>query len=207
MKTSSILSTAFIVFLSLLPQLADAQLPRERAVTNPPVDEIFWTTTNIGISTVYNISPRNLNTSVAHIFGLINGGIEHFYGLDDGANTRLGLDYGLTDRFSMGIGRMTFNKVVDIRGKYNILRQTTTGSTPIELGVKGSLGISTLSGIGMELTDRLSYFTMLMLARKFDRLSVQLSPMMAYYNFVTEGKQNRLIGMGILTNNQISDRL
>lgn len=210
MKIPSILKTVFLLsFLltTLLPQNADAQLPRERAVQDREVNDVFWATTNVGISTVKNLSANNLNSSVAHIFGLVDGGIDRFYGLDDGANTRLGLDYGINDRLSLGIGRMTFNKLVDIRGKYNILRQTVTGSMPIDVAGKVSVGISTVSGIGLEFSDRVSYFTSIMLARKFNRLSVQLSPMMAHFNTTSGANPSQLFGLGILSNYELTDRL
>ncbi|MEX0928763.1 MAG: DUF5777 family beta-barrel protein [Balneolales bacterium] len=185
---------------------SNAQLPRERVEQDPVVDDVFWAPTNIGISTVHTISSRNLNTSVAHTLGLVGGGIERFYGLDDGANTRIGLDYGISDQFSLGIGRMTLNKVVDIRARYSLLHQTVSGSKPVEIAVKASTGISTLSGLGMAFSDRLSYFTSLMIARKMNRMSIQLSPMMAYFNTPGGDDQDQLFGIGILSSYELSER-
>lgn len=185
---------------------ANAQLPRERAQTNNTIDRIFWATTNIGISTVQNVDKNNLQSSIAHVFGLTNGGIDRFYGLDDGANTRLGIDYGVTDNFSLGIGRMTFNKVVDIRSKYNLLRQTKSNSVPIDLALKASVGINTLSGLGFEFNDRLSYFASAMIARKFDALSVQLTPMIAHFNTTSQVNPDQLVGLGLLMNYEINRR-
>lgn len=196
----------WLIVIIVIPATADAQLPRERAVPDAPVGNLFWAPTNIGISTVQNMEMNNLNSSVTHTFGLVRSGIDHFFGLDDGANTRIGLDYGISDRLSLGVGRMTFNKVVDIRGKYNILRQTTSGSTPVDLGVKTSMGISTLSGQGFEFTDRLSYFTSVMIARKFNRFSFQISPMIAHFNTVPAGRLNQLFGVGMLVNYELTDR-
>lgn len=202
-----LLLTAFITLLIFLPGTAEAQLPRERVTEDRPVSQIFWAPTNIGITTVENLSARNLNSSVVHTFGLVTGGIDRFYGLDDGANTRIGLDYGISDRFSAGISRMTFDKVVDIRGKVNIFRQTTTGSMPLDLAVKTSVGISTLSGAGLEFPERLSYFASVMAARKFDRFSVQVSPMAAHFNRPTADNPKQLFGIGFLANYVISERL
>jgi hypothetical protein len=201
------LIVALLSMLIVFPEGVQAQLERERVVEDRPIEFIFQAPTNIGLSTVQNVAKKNLNTSVLHTFGLISGGIDRFYGLDDGANTRIGLDYGLTDRFSAGIGRMTFQKVVDIRTKFNILRQTTTGSTPVDLAVKGSAGISTLSGMGLDFSDRLSYLISLMAARKFNGLSVQLSPMIGYFNnVVLDENPNRLFGVGLMASYDISDR-
>jgi hypothetical protein len=190
----------------LLCGMAEAQLTRQRAVPDGPVDNVFWSGTNIGISTVRNLPAGNLNTTILHTFGLVNGGIERFYGLDDGANTRLGLDYGITDHFSVGIGRMTFNKIVDVRGKMNLLRQTTTNSIPLELAVKVSAGVNTTPGIGPGFNDRLSYFTSLMIARKFEGFSLQVTPMLAHFNRVAPVNPNQLVGMGLLANVNLTER-
>jgi hypothetical protein len=192
---------------ALYPEAADAQLERERVVTDAPIDNVFWSGTNIGLSTVRNLAAKNLNSSVLHTFGLTNGGIDRFWGLDDGANTRIGLEYGITDEASVGIGRMAFRNVVDVRGKFNILQQTRTGNVPIEVAVKANIGITTLAGIEWEFTDRISYLTSVMVARKFNRFSFQLSPMMAHFNRVwSEGEQRQLYGVGILLNADLNER-
>lgn len=187
-------------------EYSEAQIPRERVQTDEPVSDIFWASSVIGVSTVRNLSAGNLNSTIAHIFGPLRGGIDRFFGLDDGANTRLGLDYGFTDRFSLGIGRMTFNKIVDFRGKYNILRQSTSGDIPFDLAIKFSSGISTLSGVGLEFSDRISYLVSVLAAKKFDRFSLQLTPMAAHFNNISPGNQNQLFGIGILTQYKLNER-
>lgn len=194
------------LFLVLLAEITLAQLPRERVQPDNQTVTVFWATSNIGISTVQNISAGNLNTTIAHTFGTTNRGIEQFFGLDDGANTRLGIDYGINDNVSLGIGRMTFNKVVDIRGKYHLMRQTVTGNIPVDLAVKLSTGIDTRSGVGLEFSDRLSYFVSLMAARKQNRFSIQIAPMMAHFNHVSGENFNRLFGLGISSQYELNDR-
>lgn len=206
MKKSQLYIIIFLTGIILLPDVLHGQLQRERVQTNPLVDNVFWAPTNIGLSTVRNISAKNLNTSVMHTFGLTNRGVEQFWGLDDGANTRIGLDYGFSDKFSAGIGRMTFDKVVDFRIKYNIMRQTRNNSTPVELAAKASAGITTRSGSGLEFSDRLSYFVSLMVARKFERLSLQISPMAAFFNTVPPGFQEQLYGIGIIAAYELNER-
>lgn len=196
-----------IIFICVIAfEAVFGQLERERVQTDEPVYNVFWASVNPGIGTVRNLQKGNLNSTVLHTFGLVEGGIDNFFGLDDGANTRLGIDYGITDRLSLGIGRMTFNKIVDIRGKYNILRQTTSGSMPLELAVKLSTGINTTSGIGLDFPDRLTYFSSLMVARKFNSVSLQLTPMMARYNQVPDDHQDTLYGIGILGMYEINER-
>lgn len=201
------LIVATLSMLIVFPEGVQAQLERERVVEDRPVDLVFWAPLNIGLTTVNSPAARELNTTVLHTFGLVDGGVDRFFGLDDGANTRIGLDYGIADRFSMGIGRMTFQKVVDIHSKANILRQTTTGSTPIDLAVKGAVGISTLSGIGLQFSDRLSYLVSLMAARKYNQFSFQVSPMIGYFNnVVLEDNPSRLIGIGLMASYELNER-
>lgn len=201
----------FVFFLIVgimvsLPPVCNAQLERERVVTSTPVEDTFWTTKNVGISTIVNPSGNDLHSSVLHTFGLIDGGIDRFFGLDDGANTRLGLIYGITDRVSIGIGRMTFQKVVDISTKLNLVRQTTDSSVPLSIAVKGATGISTLSGLGLEFSDRLSFFTSVMIAKKFNGFSLQLSPMYSHFNRTAGQAQENLLGLGVLLNVELNER-
>lgn len=193
-------------FLLSLPTICNAQLERERVVTSTPIADTFWATKNVGISTIVNPSGNDLHSSVLHTFGLVDGGLDRFFGLDDGANTRLGLIYGITDRVSIGLGRMKFQKVVDISTKMNLLRQTNDGSVPVSVAIKGATGISTLSGIGLEFSDRLSYFTSIMIARKFNGFSLQLSPMYSHFNRVAGQAQKDLLGLGVLLNVELNDR-
>ena len=199
-------NTVFFLFFVLLVESMNAQLPRERADADPPVDRLFWASSSIGISTVESVPARNLNSTVKHTFGLVDGGIDRFFGLDDGANTRLGLEYGFHDRFSMGIGRMTFNKLVDIQAKYNILRQTVSGTTPVELAVKTSVGINTFPGTGRDFSERLNYFASVMIARKMGSFSLQATPMYAHFNRVSGDSEKQLFGLGIVAGLALNDR-
>ncbi|WP_390303123.1 DUF5777 family beta-barrel protein [Gracilimonas halophila] len=208
-KHHGILYTLFltIVFLAFYAAPANAQLTRERTVTDQEVERTFWAPVAVGISTVQNPDGKNMMSSVVHTFGLTNGGLDTFFGMDDGANTKLNIDYGISDRLSVGIGRMTFNKVVDLRTKVNLLRQTRSGSMPLDVAVKASMGINTLSGLNYTFEDRLSYFASVMAARKMDRFSLQLTPMVAHFNNPVLGSAGQLYGMGVLMQYEINERL
>lgn len=203
-----LLILAPICFFAIQPffSVLKAQLERERTVTVQPVRDVFPASSSIGLHTVRLPSSGNLNSSIAHLFGPLNGGIERFFGLDDGANTRIGLEYGLSDRASIGIGRMTFNKVVDLSSKFSLFRQTSDGSTPVSLAIRASTGISTVSGAGLEFSERLSYLFSAMAARKMTSLSFQLSPMIAHFNNPFQGNPSRLAGLGIIINYDLNDR-
>jgi hypothetical protein len=164
---------------------AEAQMERKLANPGGPVDEVFWAPTIIATSSVTNLPARNLNFSIYHAFGTVDGGVETLWGLDDAANIRFGIDYGIIDRLSVGVGRSRFDKLWDFRFKANVLRQTKDGRIPIEVAVKGDVGINTTENPDFEFIDRLNYFSALMLARKFsDQISVQVTPMYSHFNTV-----------------------
>jgi hypothetical protein len=81
---------------SIFTENADAQLQRERVVTDAPIDNIFWSGTNIGLSTVTNVSAKNLNTSVLHTFGLTRGGIDRFWDEDFRIGFNINRMFGLS---------------------------------------------------------------------------------------------------------------
>src|SRR5918993_1528543 len=65
-----------------------------------------------------------LDFRILHRFGRVNGGAYEFFGLDGPATVRLGLDYGITDNLTVGIGRSTFNKELDGFIKARVLQQS-----------------------------------------------------------------------------------
>jgi hypothetical protein len=202
--------TSFMAVITLLsiitPVCIYSQIPRERAVPDRPVTMIFRASQNIGITTVETPETKNLNTSVLHTFGLVEGGVERFFGLDDGANTRIGLEYGITDRFSIGAGRMTLRKVIDVNTTLKILQQTESGSVPIDVAFYFLTGISTVPGQGLEFSERLSYLVSLLAARKLNRFSFQLSPMFSHFNTVPGDNPKNIFGVGLAAQFEISDR-
>ena len=161
-----------------------AQMPRERVSAGGPVEEIFWAPSVVLSESVYNLPQGNLNVTIVHAFGIATNGIEDLFGLDGAANIRFGADYGVTDRLSVGVGRSRFDKLYDVRAKATLLRQTKDDAMPVEVALKGDVGIMTVEN-GFDIADRLNYFSALMVARKFsDRFSVQVTPMYSHFNTV-----------------------
>ncbi|WP_018478155.1 DUF5777 family beta-barrel protein [Pontibacter roseus] len=126
---------------------------------------------------------KNLQFAVSHRFDRLNRGAYDLFGLD-GALIRLGLDYGLTDGITIGVGRSSYFKTYDAYAKYRFLRQTTDNRMPLTAAAFASINVRTqkllppdeLSG-----TDRLTYTAQLLLARRFiDAFSLQLSPAYVY---------------------------
>lgn len=173
-----------LVLAVLLVAPASGQVERRRAVTGGPVEELFWAPTVISTASVTNLPRGNANFTILHSFGPVSGGIGQLWGLDGAANIRFGLDYGISDRVSVGIGRSRLDKVLDFRTKVNVLRQTTDGRVPLELAVKGDLGITTEEN-GFAFGDRISSLVSVLVARRVsDRVSFQVTPMWSHFNAV-----------------------
>jgi hypothetical protein len=141
----------------------------------------------------------------AHRFGRINEGWFEMYGLDQ-ALVRLGLDYGITDRLSVSIGRNSENKTLDGYLKYRVLEQRV-GAKPFPFSMTALLGSAyqffprknNEYSVTAESADRISYTTQLLIARKFTTaLSLQLMPTLIHKNYVVTGEQeNDQIAVGI----------
>lgn len=152
-----------------------------------------------------------LDFIIAHRFGRINQGGYELFGLDQ-ANMRIGLDYGLSNRFNVGIGRNSFQKTYDGYLKAKLLRQQTgEKSVPVSITAFSSIAIMTLkqSDIDLDFTARLTYSHQLIIARKFTpSFSFQLSPTIVHRNAVTpEQEGNDIYAMGAGGRIKLSKRI
>lgn len=198
-----------LISLLLYQNQAYAQMERERVNPGGAILETFWAPNLIGLETTEQISAKNLNVTIMHSFGIIsNRTLQNFFGLDIGPNVRLGLDYGITDNWSIGIGRMTDRKVVDLRSKLNLFRQTKDNSVPFSMSIKGDLGITTQEN-NRPIKDDMNYLLSLPIAKKVsDALSFQVAPMIAHFNHVSGISQteNTLYALGLGGEFRISRR-
>lgn len=197
------------VFILLITGTAFGQMKPQLVNPNKPESAIFKAPTVIIMPSVKNLYAQTLNMSIYHTFGLVRTGIKQFYGLDGGTNIRLGLDYGITDNLSVGLGRTSLNKIVDARFKYTLFHQMTSGNPPLELAVAGDMGVTTVQHpftTAYTFGDRLGYSLMVMAARKFnDRLTLQVSPVLAHFNRVYAGEKNNYFGLGLSGRYKLTD--
>ncbi|NGP87891.1 DUF5777 family beta-barrel protein [Fodinibius halophilus] len=196
----------FVLFLLFISVRGNAQMERQRANVTEPV-ETFWTPTLISQTTTETLQARNLNSTIMHSFGIATtNAIQNFFGLDNIQNVRLGLDYGITDQWAVGIGRSSRFNVVDIRTKYAIMQQTTDNSKPLSVALKGDLGIITQEN-RQPFKDDVSILLSAIVSKKFNQtLSLQLSPMYGYYSSVGAGQENHLFSLGVGSRITLSER-
>ncbi|MCB0806300.1 MAG: hypothetical protein KDC05_10915 [Bacteroidales bacterium] len=143
---------------------------------------------------------------IQHRFGRLNTGAYELFGLDQ-ATIRLGLEYGITDRLSVGVGRSSFEKTYDGFVKYKLLRQSTGArNMPVTISYYASTTLNSLSWSDMGVENRTNYFSsrlaytqMLLIARKFSsKVSVQLMPTYIHKNLVpSEEDENDILSFGV----------
>ncbi len=124
----------------------------------------------------------------------------NFFGLD-AANIRIGLDYGINDRLSVGLGRSSLQKMYDGSFKYKLLRQTENGGMPVTVVWYSDMAIETdnrsTSAEQIAFSSRVSYTNQLLIARKFNKhLSLQLSPTIIHRNQVIAPQVNDVFSVG-----------
>jgi hypothetical protein len=167
----------------------------------------FKTTRVINGHSIENTGKGILDFKISHRFSPMSGGVHEFFGLD-GATIRLGLDYGISDAITVGIGRSSLYKEYDGYVKAKILRQTNENEMPISLSYVGGMSVTSLQTERLFRTlvppekypfsNRLFYFNQLLIARKISNaLTVQLSPTHVHYNFVnTAAEPNDILALG-----------
>jgi hypothetical protein len=164
-------------------------LENEQKPSTEYVSATFKGTRIVNGPSIEQPGKKVLQFMILHRFGSINNGMYDFFGLDQ-ARIRLGLDYGISDRLSVGLGRSSAYKMLDAYLKYKILRQSTGEKImPISMSIYSDIGFNTLND-DPDLNQRqniarFSYFTQLMLARKFSEiLSFQLGLGFVHRNFI-----------------------
>lgn len=185
---SLVLTTQLLAQDDLLKEL-DAQQPVAKDYTFAT----FKGTRLVDLHTIETLAARSLEFRIAHRFGSLGSGAQSLWGLDGPASIQFRLDYALTDRFMVGVGRTSDRKVFDGTIKYKWLRQTADNRMPVTLTILGTANIlgerdpGTPSGNPryQYFSSRLSYVGMVMVARKFNpRFSAQVSPIFVHHNLV-----------------------
>ena len=193
---------------SLLNMLNDSMAANK---TKTYVSGTFKATHLINTQTIESPAQNNLNFIIQHRFGQLNSGSYNFFGLDN-ATLRLGLDYGITDRLSVGVGRSSYLKTFDGYLKYKLLRQAESGGMPVSVSLLGSITDYTQDmpeETYLNTKYRTAYATEVLIARKFSsRLSLQVTPTWLHYNLVpTVNDKNDVFAVGLGGRVKITNRM
>ena len=181
----------FLLLCSLAVQAQESDLfdVFEESAQSEAVYATFKGTQLINASTNETPGEGVLQFMMAHRFGSFNDDyLYNFFGLDN-AQVRMQLDYGVTDRLNIGIGRSSFLKVADGFVKYQLLQQQKgTKTVPVSITLHSSTNYRNArytDGIDHDMSDRLSYMHQAIIARKWNRsFSTLLSPSIVHFNIV-----------------------
>lgn len=164
-----------------------------------PVKETFNSSLLIDQQTNMGPYKGGLELIIHHRFGTMDRGFSDLAGIYASSNIRLGFNYGITEKLSIGIGTERFNKYQDLYAKYLILQQKRTGM-PISLSFLTQVGLDARDEQVFQksytFTNRFSYFNQVIVARKFSsKLSLQAAPSFTHFNAVDSTKRNDYIGI------------
>ncbi len=157
----------------------------------------------VNMKTIEAPAAGSLNFEIQHRFGTVNSGAYNLFGLDF-ATFRLGFDYGISDRVSVGIGRSTNLKTFDGYIKYKLLRQTDNSTKmPVSVSLLGTSDYYTLHFDTKEEDSilkneyRFNYTVQVLIARKFNsKFSMELTPTFIHYNMVdSNNDQNNVFAL------------
>ncbi len=156
--------------------------------TAHPVTATFKDTRVINMQSNETPGAGVLHFVIAHRFGRINEGAYSLWGLDN-ASMRMGFDYGLTDRWTLGVGRSTFQKTYEASMKGKLFVQKSDNSVPVSVTY---YGVIMANGLRWQEPDRenlfssrLSYVNQLIVTRKInDRTSLAVVPSFIHRNLV-----------------------
>lgn len=173
----------------------------------------FKTTRVVLGHSIENPAPGVLMFLIQHHFGKVNSGAYEFWGLDQ-ATIRVGLEYGLNDYLSVGVGRSSYKKTFDGFVKAKILRQSTGArEMPVSLNYFASTSLTSLKWSNPErknyFTSRMAFTHQLLLARKFSpALTLQITPTVVHKNLVaTKKDRNDIFALGMGGRLKLTNRI
>ena len=172
-------------------------------VKDKPVRSPFESGYLIDAQTTVVPNVNTLEFIIQHKFGTTENGHTDLWGIyAPGSNIRLGLNYVLFKNFQIGAGITKKDMTTDLNAKWTIFNQTRNNTFPVAIALYGNVAIdgrnisafeSGQVRVGthtqlynkFEFPDRLSYFSQLIIGRKFtDWLSLQAGVSFTHYNSV-----------------------
>lgn len=175
---------AFIVFVSLSSGvMAQDLLDKLNAESLLMDDYVSLTFKGTRISVGHSVETRKKNTLeisfMSRYWNIPNYGGNSF--IADKMSARFGLDYGISDRLTIGFGTSAPNGVVDTYLKYRLLRQTVNNTTPLSISLVQTATYRTrrLNGITQRADsgDKFAFASQVLIAKKFTRnFSAQIAP-------------------------------
>lgn len=182
--------------LSAQDDLLGDDMPSEPLKT--PVNFAFKTTRVVNLQSVETLGEGVFDCKIQHRFGALNTGASNAFGLDL-ATIRIGGEYGLTPKVTLGLGRSPVEKTVDGYAKIKWVQQMRGGGSPVSVLTVASAAYRNQNYTAEPTTvERLAYVGQVIVGRKFsEKLSVQVVPSVVHYNWVNVAVPNTQFALGV----------
>ena len=206
-----------------LSKMLEEESSKEDKLRTNYTSATFKSTRLINGHSVETLGRHILDFRISHRFDKFSDGFYEMFGLDR-AKMRIGLDYGLTDRFMFGLGRSTYEKQTDGFFKYKILRQSAGfKKMPVTVDFMASImrrkdtaaliaeliSNHAYSAHDIPYSNKFYYCFQFIIARKFsEQTSLQIMPTLIHNNIVKKvSDPNNNIAIGIGGRQKISKRV
>ncbi len=219
------LSLILIPFITYSQDDLMDMLGSEKDSTSSPekVSYTFKAIKLINANTIETTKKKTLDFRITHRFGnmgISDGTGRHsLYGLDNATNIRFSLDYGLTDRLMIGIGRSKTQEHIDGNLKFRFLDQKKEG-VPISAAYFVNVALSPVATVAdNKFENRMSYTHQLIIASKISRgVSLEILPTLVHRNYVAnivnpdnneilDNNENNLMALGFAGRFKITKRM
>ncbi len=188
-------SISFTIKSQSLAYLADSIQKANKPDSNV-IGSTWKDTRLINAQTTKTADPNVMVFRIMHRFGDIGtsgGGFPTLYGFDVASDIYFSFEFGITNNLELGFGRSEMQQLIDVMGKYRLLTQNASG-IPVSLAFYEDAGVTPESSFKLyadavspsqHFADRLSYFSQLILDRRFNkRISAELLTGFSYRNYV-----------------------
>ncbi|MBL7751151.1 MAG: hypothetical protein JNN29_07195 [Chitinophagaceae bacterium] len=176
------------------------------------VDYAFKSSRVIMSQSMELIRPGVMDFRILHRFGSIDKGAYEMFGLDN-ATMRMGLDFGITKNFMLGVGRSTNKKEFDGFLKYRLVHQSKNGGLPFSVVVVAGGTLNSLKWADTTrknfFTSRMAYYGQIIIGSKLsEAITLQVTPTVLHRNLVPDfADPSDLIAVGVGGRIRLSNRI
>ena len=174
-QLSTLLFIILMILITSLNSFGQIDLEKEMPTSKSVHEKViatFKSTKLINGHTNETIYKNEMDFKVDHRFGDIggsNGGLRQFFGLDNSTDVRIGFEYGISDRLTIGLARAkgatAVQQLYEGSIKYRLLEQTTDDYIPVAITLFGSNTIAAVQAADDQtspiayknLKDRMNY--------------------------------------------------
>lgn len=218
MKLISILSILIAFVTSSAYAQENPIFDELESMEEPKKQEViatFKSTRVILAPSIERVKKKQLHFRVSHLFSRVTTGYRDLFGLDQLVNMNLSLDYGLSDKVQLGLGRSNkADKTLMPNIKVSLIRQSKGKSaSPVSLSYFGGIDWKTnryfLKDRNRDFLGRLDYVNMILIGRKFNKnLSMQITPSWVHRNLTEDPTEpNDIYSIGFSGRYMLNDHI